>query len=83
VILGNIPPSQRQKKAGANSRPPCSMARTADLETANGTYQMTLYDRRWPIVLKKSPKTGKAPIRFETETKKSNKNNAKNISVYG
>jgi hypothetical protein len=37
----------------------------------------------WRIVLKKSPKTGKAPIRFEIETKISNKNNAKNISVCG
>jgi hypothetical protein len=36
-----------------------------------------------PIVLKKSPKTGKEPIRFEIVTKKSNKNKAKNISVYG
>jgi hypothetical protein len=34
-------------------------------------------------VLKKSPKTGKAPIQFEIETKKSNENNTKDISVYG
>jgi hypothetical protein len=35
------------------------------------------------IVLKKSPKTGKEPIRFEVVTKKSNKNKAENKSAYG
>ncbi len=35
------------------------------------------------MVLKKSPKTGKEPVRFEIETRSSNKNNAENKSVYG
>jgi hypothetical protein len=49
----------------------------------SGGLQVVRYGLIWPIVLKKLPKTGKEPIRFEIVTKKSNKNKAENISVYG